>query len=191
MKNTHKLVSLMLVLGYNQSMEEVKNSIPNTMVDENATSETVALYNNLRAVSNSNVLFGHQDALAYGYDWWEEPGRSDVKETTGSYPAIYGWDIGDLVQDKSTNLDDVDFEKMKDWIKEGYGRGGVITISWHMNHPSTGGNSWDRTPVVSTLLPGGENHEKFKRWLDKFVAFNAVLLGENKEPIPVILRPFS
>ena len=159
-------------------------------VDKNATEETVALFNNLKKVAEDHVLYGHQDDLAYGYSWWAEPGRSDVKESTGSYPAVYGWDLGDLRQDVEVNLDGVNFESMKKWMIEGYKRGGVNTISWHMNHPVSDGSSWDRTPAVAAIIPGGNQHEKFKTWLDKFAAFVKDLEAENGVLVPVIFRPF-
>jgi hypothetical protein len=41
------------------------------------------------------------------------------------------------------NLDSVPFDRMKQFIREGYERGGVITISWHLNNPLTGKSAWD------------------------------------------------
>lgn len=182
------IISLIYVFGCDNIAQEAINSeLP---IDKNATSETIALYNNLKELAQTKVLFGHQDDLAYGHTWWAESGRSDVKESTGSYPAIYGWDLGDIVQEKETNLDDVNFEQMKGWIKEGYSRGGVITISWHMNHPVIEGNSWEKVSGVNEVLPGNERHEEFKRWLDKFTVFIQDLEGENGEAIPVIFRPY-
>ncbi|MEX0721323.1 MAG: glycosyl hydrolase [Balneolaceae bacterium] len=159
-------------------------------IDKEATEETKALYHNLRDLAKTKVLYGHQDDLAYGYSWWAEAGRSDVKEVTGSYPAVYGWEMGDFRQDVEENLDGVNFESMKGWIEEGYNRGGIITIAWHMNHPVTDGSSWDRTPGVAAVIPGGEEHEKFNAWLDKFAGFVKDLKGENGEAIPVIFRPY-
>jgi mannan endo-1,4-beta-mannosidase len=37
-------------------------------------------------------MFGHQDDLAYGVGWKYEPGRSDIKDVTGDYPAVYGFE---------------------------------------------------------------------------------------------------
>lgn len=165
----------------------VENELP---IDQNATEETKALYINLKKLSGTSVMFGHQDDLAYGYSWWAEPGRSDVKESTGSYPAIYGWDLGDLELKKTSNLDDVEFHNMKNWIKEGYDRGGVITISWHMNHPITQGNSWDKVSAVKEILPGQLNHNKLINYLDEFALFINDLKGKNGEQIPIIFRPF-
>jgi len=63
-------------------------------IDTNATDETKTLYRNLHALAGNYTLFGHQDALAYGYKWWAEPGRCDVKEVCGAYPSVFGWDVG-------------------------------------------------------------------------------------------------
>lgn len=139
------------------------------LVNRSATFETKALFHNLRVLSDDYTLFGHQDALAYGVHWINEPGRSDVMEITGSYPAVYGWELGDLELGNPENLDAVNFEQMKGWIREGFLRGGVITISWHMNNPATGGNSWDTGgDAVRKILPGGELHDTFTTWLDAF-----------------------
>src|SRR5690606_26721147 len=100
--------------------------------DGKATKETKALYQNLFAIQGKHVLFGHQDDLAYGVNWINEDGRSDVKDITGAYPAITGWEIGGLDIGDEANLDRVNFEEMKQWIKDVYQRGGINTISWHM-----------------------------------------------------------
>jgi mannan endo-1,4-beta-mannosidase len=96
------------------------------LVDSLATSQTVALYKNLQAINASGVLFGHQDDTAYGVGWWAESGRSDVKEVCGDYPAVYGWDLGDIQNEK--NLDGVNFAMMRLWIIEAFKRGGFHCI---------------------------------------------------------------
>ena len=57
-------------------------------------------------------------------------------------------------------------------------------------HPGTGGDSWDTTPGVAAVIAGGNEHETFKRWLDKFAEFVLDLRGANRELIPVIFRPY-
>lgn len=166
-----------------------------TTADQHATAQTKALFSSLDAIRQEHVLFGHQDDLAYGYNWINEPGRSDVLETAGSYPAVYGWELGDLELGNEENLDGVNFENMKEWIRDGYSRGGVITIGWHMNNPATGGNAWDTEGnAVTSVLPGGEHHEKFRGWLDIFADFVSDLTVTNEsggtEQVPVIFRPF-
>jgi len=157
--------------------------------DSLATAETKTLYNNLKELAKTKVLFGHQDDLAYGVKWWEEPGRSDVKETSGSFPAVYGWEIGNIDGDR--NLDSVQFSKMREWIREGYERGGVITISWHEHNPVTGGNAWDTNGrVVSHIIPGGSHHDAWKQKLDMVAEFMLSLKGNDGELIPVVFRPY-
>lgn len=166
------------------------------LVDPEATAETKALYANLKRLAPDYVLFGHQDDLAYGVTWWSEKGRSDVKDVTGAYPAVYGWELGDLEHSAERNLDSVRFDDMKKWIIEGYKRGGVISLSWHMDNPATGGSAWDRSRAVDVILPGGSKHEMYKQWLDAFADFvDDLKTGSFKwlgfgTPVPVIFRPF-
>ena len=172
----------------------LKGSTTNTnlsLSDKKATSETVVLYKKLHQLVEKGVLFGHQDDLAYGVNWKYENGRSDIKDVVGDYPAIYGWDIAGLEKDDSNNIDGVPFEKMKQYIQEANARGGISTISWHFDNPATGKNAWDNTPnSLQTILPGGQNHEKFTTWLDKAAAFFLSLQDKKGKSIPILFRPF-
>jgi len=164
--------------------------------DKKATKETIALYNNLKKLLDKGFMFGHQDDLAYGVGWkyhasTSSADRSDIKDVTGDYPAIYGWELGHLEIDSPTNLDSVPFRTMKQLIKQGYERGGVITISWHLNNPLTGKTAWNpETGTVASILPGGSKHGLFKTWLDKIASFMNDLKGNHGEFIPVIFRPY-
>jgi hypothetical protein len=161
--------------------------------DKLATRETVYLCHRLKETAARGYLVGHQDDLAYGVGWKYEPGRSDVKEVTGDYPALYGWDIANIEQDsKTANIDGVPFQKMRSFIREGYERGGVISVTWHVNSPAVdGANAWDTTHgTVTSILPGGANHAMFKTWLDKVAAFMLSLKGPKGELIPVLFRPY-
>jgi hypothetical protein len=158
--------------------------------DKNASRSTINLYNNLKKLTAKGIMFGHQDDLAYGVGWKYVAGKSDVKELVGDYPALYGWELGGIELNQPTNLDSVPFAKMKEFIKQGYERGGVITISWHFTNPVTMKNAWDTTHAVQAILPGGNKNELYKKWLDKLAAFMQSLKGKNGEAIPVLFRPF-
>ncbi|HEY9256876.1 glycoside hydrolase family 26 protein [Chitinophaga sp.] len=161
--------------------------------DQQATRETVQLYHRLKERSAKGYLVGHQDDLAYGVGWKYEAGRSDIKDVTGDYPALYGWDIANIEQDdKTANIDGVPFKKMRSFIREGYERGGVISITWHVNSPGVpGANAWDTTHgTVTAVLPGGVHHAMYKEWLDKVAAFMLSLKGVKGELIPVLFRPY-
>ncbi len=160
--------------------------------DPQATKETVNLYGNLKKLAGSGIMFGHQDDLAYGVGWKYTPGKSDVKEVTGDYPAVYGWDLGGIELDNANNLDGIPFKKMRQFIQEGYERGGVITISWHARSPlGKEKGAWDTTHgTVTSILPGGDQHTLYKDWLDKVAAFLLSLKGKKGELIPVLFRPY-
>jgi len=160
--------------------------------DKNATKETINLYHNLKKLAEKGFMFGHQDDLAYGVEWKYQDGRSDIKDVTGDYPAVYGWDVGGLEHNSDKNLDAVPFKKMRQYIKDAYQRGGVITISWHARSPfGAEKGAWDTTHgTVTSILPGGSNHELYKQWLDKIASFFSSLKGNKGERIPVLFRPF-
>ncbi len=165
--------------------------IKNVTADKKATRETKALYQNLKVLSGKGFMFGHQDDLAYGVNWKYENGRSDVKDVTGDYPGIYGFELGRLEIEQPVNLDSVPFDKMKNFIRTIYARGGVVTLSWHLNNPLTGKTAWDpATGTVASVLPGGEKNDLYKTWLDKMAAFMLDLKGKKGEYIPIIFRPF-
>ncbi|HPQ98803.1 MAG TPA: glycosyl hydrolase [Saprospiraceae bacterium] len=153
--------------------------------------QTQNLFENLRKLAKTNVLFGHQDDLAYGVHWKKERHRSDIKDVCGDYPALFGWEIGHIGQSEFS-LDTVWFKDMRKWIQEAYHLGGVNTISWHLNNPCTGGSSWDNTDCIHDILPGGAYHQIYLEQLEAVGDFigslhTGFLSGQR---IPVIFRPF-
>jgi len=160
------------------------------LIDKVATEETVNLYKSLTALLNKGVMFGHQDALAYGVGWKDEKRRSDVDDVVNDFPAVFGWDIGKLERGHLNNIDGVSFEKMRAHIKWVYRKGGINTISWHVDNPVTLGNSWDTTKAVTSILPGGKNHEAYKLWLNKVSDFLKSLKGRDGKLIPILWRPY-
>ncbi len=160
-------------------------------VDAQATKETVQLYKNLHRLLSKGIMFGHQDDLAYGVNWKYQPNASDIKEVTNDYPAVFGWELGHLELDSSKNLDDVPFEKMKQFIQQAYSKNCIITISWHLRNPLTGKSAWDpELGTVASVLPGGIKHDLYKSWLDKLAVFFNDLKTKNGTFIPVIFRPY-
>jgi hypothetical protein len=158
--------------------------------DAKATPATVKLYGQLHTLLGKGVLFGHQDDLGYGVHWKYEHNRSDVKEVCGDYPGVYGWDLGKLEMDSPHNLDSMPFDSLRNYIRYVYDRGGVNTISWHLNNPGNGGSAWDTFHVVKDILPGGNKHLLYTSWLDKVAAFLISLKGSDGSAAPVIFRPF-
>ena len=179
------------LIGTSCSAQHNNSNTNLSISDKKATPETIQLYKNLNKLVQKGYLFGHQDDLAYGVNWKYENGRSDIKDVVGDYPAVYGWDIAGLEKDDKNNIDGVPFEKMKQYIIEANERGGISTISWHFDNPATGKNAWDNTPnALKTILPGGENHQKFTSWLDKAAVFFLSLKDKKGKNIPILFRPY-
>jgi mannan endo-1,4-beta-mannosidase len=170
-----------------------KSATSSGLSDAHATVETRALYTHLQNIKQRHTLFGQQDALAYGFNWNGDDGaaiaRADVKDVTGSFPAVVGWDLGGLELGKNKNIDGVNMEKMRAGIQGVYQRGGVNTISWHMRNPVSGGDHADKAPAVKDILPGGSKHELFKARLDALAVFNENIKVGNAY-IPIIFRPW-
>ncbi|WP_293880515.1 MULTISPECIES: glycoside hydrolase family 26 protein [unclassified Sphingobacterium] len=165
----------------------------NGPIDRMATSETVALYNYLKAVqSKGKVLLGQQDALCYGRYWRGDSNRSDIKEITGSHPALLGLDFQQLThEDKGYRESET--KRLVKVVKDMYRRGGIITFSWHMSNPVNGGSyEWKSNPqlAVSQILPGGTSNAVYQSYLDRIADFLAQCKGPNGEAIPIIFRPF-
>lgn len=185
------LLLLFMIVAATELSAQKSGAVKVLPSDPAATTKTISLYCHLKALSGKKILFGHQDDLAYGVNWKYEEGRSDIKDVTGEYPAIFGWELGRIEIDAPVNLDSVPFDKMQQYIKWAYKRGCVITISWHLNNPLTGQSAWDPAEgTVRSILPGGIKNEVYKSWLDKVAVFMQSLKGEDGEYIPVIFRPF-
>lgn len=152
----------------------------------------------IRAAADGTPLFGHQDDLMYGHFWNatkeddHDLTRSDVLSTAGAYPFILGLDLGGLETGSRFNLDGNDFDLMREAAVKHHERGGIITLSWHLRNPLTGGDAWDVSSdsVVESLLPGGGKHGTFIGWLDKVSDFIESLKDSEGRQIPVIWRPW-
>lgn len=160
--------------------------------DPKATREAVELFQKMLKLQTKGMMFGHQDDLAYGTNWYAVDGRSDVKEVCGDYPAVFGWELGNLELGNAYSLDSVKFENITNWIKKVDREGGINTISWHLRNPLTGGSSWDVSSkkTVASIIPGGEKHDLYKQYLDKLATFMESLKDDQGKMIPVLFRPF-
>jgi len=187
--NFNKFIVLFLLLFFNSLLiVNAQNQVPS---DKNATEETNMLFNNILKLMDKGIMFGHQEDIAYGVGWVNEKGRSDTKSVTGSYPAIYGWDMARIELDSINNIDGVPFYNMAEYLKDVYKRGGVNTVSWHSNDPVTNLTAWSSpAQSVKLILEDTSYQSRYKQYLDKFAAFFINLKDSKKKSIPIIYRPF-
>ena len=186
---TSLLLSLFLITCTSKQKES--NNLNEPTLD-NKTAEAQNLLKNLKLISQKGFMFGHQDDPLYGIGWNGDSARSDVKSVVGDYPAAMGFDIGHIELSGDRSLDNVWFDRIRQEIINQYNRGGMSTVSWHLDNPLTGGNSWDvkTKGVVASILPNGEQHEKFLGWLDIVANFFNSLTTENGIKVPVLFRPW-
>ena len=163
------------------------------LVDENATPETKALFNNLMRLSKDHTLFGHQHATEYGHGWAGGEDRSDVKSVTGSHPAVIGVDISGFSGQSPDAIQKATADVRKT-VVDTYDRGGVVTISWHFSNPVSGGGFYWKDsvslPAVRYIIPGGTAHTKYKQILREVGEWANNTKGKDGKLVPMIFRPF-
>ncbi len=189
-KNILSLLTFLLLLLYSCTPEynsvEYQKELGVKLADSMATKETVNLFYNLKQISGETTIFGHQHTTKYGIGWCGDTLRSDVKDVTGHFPGMYGWDFDHLFNMIETGR----YDNTKDFVVDAYNRGGVNTFAWHFRNPVTGRTFYDTTIAVKHIIPGGSHHNFYKMKLEAIAHFSKNLFGKNGELIPVIFRPY-
>ena len=182
-----------------------KNKAEDPIGDSGRTLRTERLLNHLMTYGDSTVyLFGHHDATVYGIgceaDYSNDSTihqRSDVKSVCNDHPALLSFDLGHIELGDERNLDGVPFDRIRKEIIAHYDRGGMVTLSWHLDNPLSGGTSWVadslkdvETRTVAAVLEGGEKHELFLTWIDRVADFLNSLETPYGVKVPVLFRPW-
>ncbi len=161
--------------------------------------EAEALLARLEKIAASGKhMVAHQDDLLYGTYWNinidgpQDFGRSDVLSCAGDFPAVVGFELGEIELQGEYSLDSVCFDYIRQAALAHYWRGGIVTFSWHCRNPLTGGSAWDVSSdqVVKSILPGGSEHEKFMGWMGTLADFFDTIVSDDGERIPFIFRPW-
>lgn len=168
----------------------------NKLSDSKATSATQSLMNYLADVYGKHIISGQQEIYQYGphdFEWEFEY----IKEKTGEYPAIRGFDYGNFTC-PAFGSDDGSTTRIIDWVKN---KNGIATSSWHLNVPTdfasyTSGSKvdWSQTTYSEktdfspskAATPGTKENEYYMQALTTLAAEFKKLEAEN---IPVIWRP--
>lgn len=170
------------------------------MVDPNASAETAALFYNLKKLAKTKVAIGQQDAFSGFYNNGSTT-ESDIKKTTGYDPALLGNDFIFITDKQNNNQADNWFyqqeQKTINDVKAAYAKGIINTFSWHIREPYNEDSFYtadmtteQKSTAFKSILPGGANHEWYKKKLDKIASVFLKLTGSKGEFIPVIFRPF-
>ncbi len=179
--------------------ELTKLNVRTFMADANATTETVALFYNLKTLSKTSFAVGQQDAFNGFYN--NTGGVSDIKKTAGNDPALLGSDFI-FITDKNNNGQASNWFYQQEvntinQVKQAYASGMINIFCWHLREPYNENSFYvsdmtatEKANAFKSILPGGANHDWYKAKLDKVASVFNKLTGQNGEYIPVIFRPF-
>lgn len=182
-----------------------KHKADDPLAESGRTQRTENLLINLKAIGDSTTyMFGHHDDTVYGIGWEADYAndstiheRSDVKSVCDDYPALLSFDLGHIELGNERNLDGVPFKRIRQEILAHYDKGGMVTLSWHLDNPLSGGTSWVadslkdiETQTVSSILDGGAKHELFISWLDRVADFLNSLETSYGVKVPILFRPW-
>ncbi len=195
------ILPLVLIAGCNSN----KNKVNEPLADSGRTERTENMLGNLKLLGDSGVyMFGHHDDTVYGIGWEADytndstvSARSDVKSVCGDLPAVLSFDLGHIELGDDKNLDGVPFDRIRKEIINHFDHGGMVTLSWHLDNPLSGGTAWVADSLkdiekntVAAVLEGGEKHEMFLGWLDKIADFINSLETPYGIKVPVVFRPW-
>ena len=162
------------------------------IVTPKATFETRSLFAFLKTNRQKAIMFGHQHETTQGITIKTTDGtESDTFNSVGDFAAVYGWDSLSIVSPKQEG-------DVTQQIKKAFARGGIITISAHLNNPITDGKqgawptgtSWDNRSAVKEALPGGSHNKILNNYLDQIAAWAHNLKDDKGTLIPVVMRLF-
>ncbi len=166
-------------------------------VDKYITDETASLLCRLHTLRDGGVWLGQHDGV-----WINENGQLDsyFSQLMGKLPAIASFDYMFITRrDNSEGSWTRQQEnEIRNRIIAAHEAGIAITMCWHYNDPYTGSTFYakeithrrQREESFRSILPGKENHEQFKKDLQKVAEFAHSLRDHNDREIPFIFRPF-
>ncbi|MDO4864582.1 MAG: glycosyl hydrolase [Ruminococcus sp.] len=168
-----------------------------TPCDSLATKETQSLMAYLASVYGKNIISGQQEiysggphGLEYEFDY--------LKEKTGHYPAIRGFDYGNFCC-PAYGSDDGSTKRIIEWVKD---KNGIATASFHINVPNKMDSykigdriDWSQTSYNAkdndfspkkAYTEGTKEYEYYRQSLETLAAEFKKLEAEG---VPVIWRP--
>jgi len=162
-------------------------------VDPDVTEKTIALYNNLKMIQNSDqFLFGQEFFNSFMFSSGSAHGDetySDCNEVTGTHPAVLGSDFHYYLTKSQAER-----SYHTDAVKWAYQRGYVITFDWHLSGRGTTTYEYGESvkDLVDSIVayPSGDDRAWLYDELDKVISIINDDLVWNGEKIPIVFRPW-
>lgn len=160
-------------------------------IDADATEKTVALYNNLKKMQNSNnFMFGQEffNSFRFTGDLHGDETYSDSHAVTGSHPAVLGSDFHYYLEKNATERG-----YHTDAVKWAFQQGFVITFDWHVSARNTSSYECAGAPanLAKNIANGNDNGDRdwYLGELDKVIDIINEDLVVDGVTIPIVFRP--
>lgn len=171
-----------------------------SLLDANATRETINLWNYLKSVYGQKMLTGCWTETQFG-------GNDNVETCTGETPAIWGQDMNSWYRDRK------EFNWTNTWnqniagFKAAHKRGQILQVNWHWQMPSSKvsgvytRDAWGKDANGSVQMmtsqqwadivtPGTALYDAMIEDVDYHVVnFLKKIVDDKGVPIPIIFRP--
>lgn len=165
------------------------------------TNRTRQLLHNLVKIGRSDqVILGHQSTNTLSKTGWRGLDESDFKDVTGQFPGMVAYDIGGIERGNDRVWLDGTTSRVVDAIKYAYGKGLLVSISWHTRNPidvnydqknrAGNGKVKDFGNTVNKILNNKTIQQTYLKWLDMLATFFDQLVDDSGVEIPVLFRPF-
>lgn len=188
--NTQNIADELAYALYDQCTDFEKKAVSDfayPAVDAQSTYNTQTVLSNLHALKGPRFLYGMQDATGYGVNWSGDDDRSDVKDVTGSYPALFSWEVNEITRRQG-------IDRLTYRIKNAHELGGVNTLCWHQYDPSGVSFYFDEvtnpSSIMRSLLPNGANNEGYQDKLKAIANYCKSLRDSKGRTIPILFRPY-
>lgn len=174
----------------------IKN-VKKKVVDTQMTDETAALLYNIHQIQGKGTMLGQHDGV-----WMEEGEKitGHIHKLSGRLPAIASYDFMFITNVNNTEGSwfRIREHEIRERIIAANREGLFITMCWHYNDPYTQKTFYTKELPIEELkmmsfksiLPGGQNHERYKKDLRKVAEFSSSLRDDDGKLIPFIFRPF-
>lgn len=161
-------------------------------IDTDLTDKTVALYNNLNKIQNSNnFLFGQEFFNSFRFSSGAVHGDetySDSHTVTGSHPAVLGSGFHYYLEKDATER-----SYHTDAVKWAYQQGYAITFDWHISARNTTSYECASAPaaLAKNIANGNTNGDRdwYLAELDKVIKIINEDLVVGNDTIPIVFRP--
>ncbi len=145
------------------------------------TKQTLQYFNALKSATTNNILLGQNIGHGGEVTNYINTLVNNLQQQTGKYIGMIGADYG---LDPSVN-----YAQANQVLIDYSNAGGIITLSWHMDNPWTGGNTWDtnNNENLNDLITPGNN--AYNNWQSELQNLANVLQQLEDANVTVLWRP--